>query len=70
MSAEVKTRGAFIGAVGTAIAITVAFFALAKALGRYSDLDIYMASVYVFIISMIVTASLIPPLFKRIQRGK
>ncbi|MHB0975731.1 MAG: hypothetical protein ACYC1U_00890 [Candidatus Aquicultorales bacterium] len=65
MSAEIKTKGAFVATLASSLAIVAAFFVLATALGKYGKLDIYMGSVYVFVLSMIVMASLLPPLFKK-----
>lgn len=67
--AEVRTPGAFVASLIASATIIALFYLLATVLGRYGKLDIYMGMVYVFILSMIVTASIFPPLLKK-RRGK
>ncbi|MCL5292660.1 MAG: hypothetical protein M1548_09110 [Actinobacteria bacterium] len=67
--AEIKTRGALLGSLAASVVLTISFYLLATALGRYGKLDIYMASIYVLVLSMIVSASVIPPLLKKRQGG-
>jgi hypothetical protein len=54
--------------------ITVAFYIMAiyKSIqsDRYAPIDAYAGAVFVFILSMIVSVSIIPPLIKKFGGGK
>lgn len=68
--AEQKTKGALLASILAAAAVTLLFYGLASWLGRYGRLDIYMGTIYVFILSMIVAASLAPLVLKRLRGEK